>query len=197
MEIWKSHCQVRGKQFCEINDAPQICCARGFISQPICADILSSTWATFFRTQKVANTTISLMEKKKNSNCNFMKYDFICQQLECRYIYRMLDFQPVGGKTTNSSSRNGSFALQTRAAHYLLESEHTPTNGCGDVYNSSNKTRRKTDPQSAPLSPFSINDCSGRGRERVMDAGRWRLSPSPLWWNGKSQHLPADWAAGD
>lgn len=111
--------------------------------------------------------------------------------------YRMLDFQPVGGKTTNSSSRNGSFALQTRAAHYLLESEHTPTNGCGDVYNSSNKTRRKTDPQSTPLSPLSINDCSGRGRERVMDAGLWRLSPSPLWWNGKSQRLPADWAAGD
>lgn len=97
-----------------------------------------------------------------------MKYDFISRQLECHYIYRMLDFQPVGGKKQQ---------LCPSAAHYLLESEHAATNGCGDVYNSSNKTRRKTDPQSAPLSPLSINDCSGRGRERVMDAGRWRLSP--------------------
>lgn len=108
-----------------------------------------------------------------------MTYDFIFRQLECHYIYWMLNFSPVGGKRTNKSSSsgsNGSIALQTRAAHYLLESEHAPTNGCGDVYNSSNKTRRKTDPQSAPLFPLSINDCSGRGRERVMDAGRWRLS---------------------
>ncbi len=64
MEIWISWCQVRGKQFCEINDAPQICCARGFIFQPDCADILSSTWATFFRIQNLANTTKSLTEKK-------------------------------------------------------------------------------------------------------------------------------------
>ncbi len=56
--------QVRGKQFCEINDARQICCARGFIIQPVWADILSSTWATFFMIQNLANTTKSLMQKK-------------------------------------------------------------------------------------------------------------------------------------
>ncbi len=64
MEIWISWCKYRGKQFCEINDARQICCARGFIFQPVWADILSSTWATFFMIQNLANTTKSLMQKK-------------------------------------------------------------------------------------------------------------------------------------
>lgn len=36
MEIWISLCQVQGKQFCEINDAPQICCARVHISASLC-----------------------------------------------------------------------------------------------------------------------------------------------------------------
>lgn len=97
-----------------------------------------------------------------------MKYDFIFRQLECHYIYWMLDFSPVGGKTTNNNnSSSSSIALQTRATHYLLESEHAPTNGCMDVYNSSNKTRRKTDPQSAPhslLSPLMIAQVEG-GKE--------------------------------
>lgn len=112
--------------------------------------------------------------REKNCNCNFMKHDFIFWQLECHYIYWMLDFSPVGGKTTNNNSRssNGSIALQTRAAHYLLESEHAPTNGCGDVYNSSNKARRKTDPQSSPhslLSPLMIAQVEG-GKEWWMPA---------------------------
>lgn len=163
MEIWKSRCQVWGKQFCEINEAPQIC---SYFKQ----SVLIFSPATFFRIQNVANTTKS---STGGSNCNFMKYDFTSWWLECHYIYRMLDFQPLGGKKRQ---------LCPSAAHYLLESEHAATNGCGDVYNSSNKTRRKTDPRSAPLAPLSINDCSGGGREWWMPADGVSLLSSVMEW---------------
>lgn len=73
------------------------------------------------------------------------------------------------------STNNGSFALQTRAAHYLLRRGNTYQQMAVGMFTIL-PTKPEERPWSAVCPALSINDCSGRGRERVMDAGQWRLS---------------------